>query len=162
MTRIELDPWEVAGSVIDPELPMLTLADLGVLRAVTVDDTGGVAVEIRPTWSGCPAMDVMKAELVRALTSAGWARVEVKVALTPPWSSDDISDEGRRKLLAAGVTVAERRRAPVHLSRREDVPACPNCGSPRTARTSGFGATACTSLHRCLDCREPFEHVKAI
>jgi ring-1,2-phenylacetyl-CoA epoxidase subunit PaaD len=155
----------VAGTVTDPELPMLTLADLGVLREVS-EDGGRVVVVITPTYSGCPAMEAMRADLVRALARAGYPDVEVRTALAPAWSSDWITEAGRRKLAEAGIAPPgpARRGGPVPLtleppSRR--VP-CPHCGSAETELVSEFGPAACRSLRRCRACREPFEHVKEI
>ena len=161
-----LDPRAVAETVTDPELPMLTLADLGVLRDVRVSgDT--VVVEITPTYSGCPAMGVMRADLVHALHAAGFGAVDVRTVLAPPWSTDWITAEGRRKLAEAGIAppgpAPARGPGPVPLElgagRRA---ACPLCGSADTEEISEFGSTACKALRRCRSCREPFEHVKEI
>jgi ring-1,2-phenylacetyl-CoA epoxidase subunit PaaD len=162
------EAWEVAARVTDPELPLVTLADLGVLRDVRVADDGTVVVEITPTYTGCPAMGVMRADLVHALHRAGFADVDVRTVLSPAWSTDWISDEGRRKLAAGGIappgTAPVRTAGPVPLSlgptRR--TAACPLCGSPDTEELSEFGATACKALRRCRSCREPFEHLKEI
>ena len=157
---------EVAGKVRDPELPMLTLHDLGVLRDVRLD-AGRVIVEITPTYSGCPAISEMRADLARALHSAGFADVDVRTVLSPPWSSDDITDRGRAVLADNGIAPpgpAPRRAPgpiPLTLGERTTV-ACPQCGSPDTERLSQFGSTACKALYRCLACAEPFEHLKAI
>ncbi len=157
----------VARTVTDPELPQLTLADLGVLREVSEED-GKVIVSITPTYIGCPAMDTMRDDLVHALQNAGYHEVEVRTVLQPPWSSDWISEEGKRKLAAAGIAPpgAATRRAPgpVPLTLAPPVRRvrCPHCGSGDTEEVSRFGATACKALHRCLACREPFEHVKEI
>jgi len=162
-----LDPRSVAATVTDPELPMLTLSDLGVLRDVRVEQ-GTVVVEITPTYTGCPAMGVMRADLVHALHRAGFADVDVRTVLAPPWSSDWITDDGRRKLAQAGIAppgpAPQRGPGPVPLSlgpspRTAD---CPLCGSADTEEVSEFGATACKALRRCRSCREPFEHVKEI
>jgi ring-1,2-phenylacetyl-CoA epoxidase subunit PaaD len=163
----ETNPRAVAETVTDPELPMLTLADLGVLRDVR-DEGGTVVVEITPTYSGCPAMGVMRADLVHALHRAGFADVDVRTVLSPAWSTDWISDEGRHKLAAGGIappgTAPVRPAGPVPLSlgptRR--TAACPVCGSLDTEELSEFSATACKALRRCRTCREPFEHVKEI
>ena len=161
-----LDPRSVAETVTDPELPMLTLADLGVLRDVRVED-GTVVVEITPTYSGCPAMGVMRADLVHALHRAGFGRVDVRTVLSPAWSTDWISDAGRRKLAEAGIAppgAAPRRSGPVPLTLTPPVKRveCPRCGSPDTRLLSEFGPTACKALRRCGACQETFEHVKEI
>lgn len=166
------DARAAAARVVDPEMPMLTLADLGVLRGVEVieDGTGSVVrVTLTPTYSGCPALDEMRTDLRRALREAGHPRVEVRTTFSPPWSTDWISDEGRRKLAEAGVAPPERigpRAAtgpvPLTLTPPSRAVACPRCGAPDTEETSRFGPTACTALRRCRSCAEPFEHVKEI
>ena len=156
----------VAATVTDPELPMLTLADLGVLRSVSEED-GRVVVAITPTYTGCPAMDTMRDDLEHALVSAGYPDVEIRTQLTPAWSSDWISSAGREKLAAAGIAppgAAPRRSGPIPLTLSAPVSrvSCPLCGSPDTEEQSRFGATACKALRRCRSCFEPFEHVKEI
>jgi len=157
----------VARTVTDPEMPMLTLEDLGVLRSVDVDDDGHVVVAITPTYTGCPAMAAMRDDLVRSLQAAGLPGATVRVSLTPAWSSDWISERGRQALRDHGLSAPGRvpaRSGPVALSlmptRREI--ACPRCGSAQTELTSEFGPTACKALYRCTSCLEPFEHVKEI
>jgi ring-1,2-phenylacetyl-CoA epoxidase subunit PaaD len=158
----------VAESIVDPELPVLTLADLGVLRDVRTERNGTVVVEITPTYSGCPAMGVMRADLVHALHRAGFPDVDVRTVLAPAWSTDWITPEGRRKLAEAGIAppgaAPVRPVGPVPLTLRPTRRAadCPLCGSADTEELSEFGATACTALRRCLVCGEPFEHVKEI
>ena len=156
---------EIAAAVPDPELPMVTVADLGILRDVAAED-GRLVVTITPTYSGCPALREIAHDLRRRLGQAGFAEVTVRTALAPAWSSDWITADGRRKLSAAGIApphAAPARSGPIPLTltRREPV-ACPRCGSADTTRTAAFGATACKALFRCESCREPFEHVKAI
>jgi ring-1,2-phenylacetyl-CoA epoxidase subunit PaaD len=164
---VTTDPRDVAETVTDPELPMLTLADLGVLRDVRVAD-GTVVVEITPTYSGCPAMGVMRADLLHALHRAGFPDVEVRTRLSPAWSTDWITEDGRRKLAAGGIAPPGRAPArtagpvPLQLGPTRRTATCPLCGSPDTEELSEFGATACKALRRCRDCREPFEHVKEI
>jgi ring-1,2-phenylacetyl-CoA epoxidase subunit PaaD len=157
---------QVAAATPDPELPMLTVADLGIMRDVTVS-AAGVTVTITPTYSGCPAMREISADISRRLERAGYPHVTVKTQLAPPWSSDWITAEGRRKLAEAGIappSPAPRHQGPVPLTLgpRPPAPACPRCRSPRTRRTAEFSATACKSLYRCEACDEPFEGVKAL
>ncbi|TMQ90861.1 phenylacetate-CoA oxygenase subunit PaaJ [Actinomadura soli] len=156
----------IAETVTDPELPMLTLAELGVLRDVS-EASGRVEVTITPTYTGCPALDAMRDDLRTRLTEAGYADVQVRTVLDPPWTTDWISEPGRRKLSAAGISppgsAPRRTSGPIPLTlgptRRID---CPRCGSSDTVELSRFGATACKSLRRCDACHEPFEHFKEI
>ncbi|MCR3746535.1 1,2-phenylacetyl-CoA epoxidase subunit PaaD [Lentzea californiensis] len=158
---------EVASAVRDPELPVLTLADLGVLRDVREED-GRVVVTITPTYSGCPAIDEMGADLRRSLVGAGYSDVEVRLSLSPAWTTDWISDEGRSKLAAAGIAPPSRigpavaGPVPLNLVPPSRQVACPQCGSLNTSEISRFGSTACKALRRCHACAEPFEHVKEI
>jgi ring-1,2-phenylacetyl-CoA epoxidase subunit PaaD len=157
--------YDVAAGTPDPELPMLTVADLGILRAVDVR-ADGVVVTITPTYSGCPAMREIRADITHRLTRAGCDRVTVKTQLAPPWSSDWITADGRRKLAEAGIAPpvpAPRRSGPVPLTlSRPALASCPRCGSSHTRRTADFSATACKSLYRCDECGEPFEAVKPL
>jgi ring-1,2-phenylacetyl-CoA epoxidase subunit PaaD len=158
--------YQAASGVTDPEMPMLTLEDLGVLREVTEED-GKVVVTITPTYSGCPAMATMRDDLVRRLQQHGFSDVEVRVSLSPAWSSDWITERGRQALRDHGVSppgAAPRSEGPVALdllpTRRTTT--CPRCGSGDVRLTSEFGATACKALYACRSCLEPFEHVKEI
>ncbi|MDD7934410.1 phenylacetate-CoA oxygenase subunit PaaJ [Actinomycetospora straminea] len=169
MTSALTDARTAAESVVDPEMPMLTLADLGVLRGVETGADGTVVVTLTPTYSGCPALDEMRHDLRCALTDAGYDKVDVRTTFSPPWSTDWISDDGRRKLAEAGVAPPDRlgpRPAsgpvPLTLHAPSRVVACPQCGAVDTEETSRFGPTACTALRRCRSCGEPFEHVKEI
>jgi ring-1,2-phenylacetyl-CoA epoxidase subunit PaaD len=156
-----------AEAVTDPELPVLTLADLGVLRDVQVDD-GTAVVSITPTYTGCPAMAEMRADLTAGLRGAGFERVEVRTVLAPAWTTDWITEDGRRKLAEYGIAppgpVRRRGSGPIPLTLTPYSPrvGCPRCGSADTERLSEFGATACKALCRCRACGEPFEHVKEI
>ena len=157
---------EIAASVVDPEMPMLTLEDLGVLRDVELDGDR-VVMTITPTYSGCPAMATMRDDLVHRLRDAGFADVEVRVSLHPAWSSDWITPRGREALAQHGLSapgLAPHREGPAMLSllpTRRTL-ACPRCGSSDVDLTSEFGPTACKALYRCASCLEPFEHVKEI
>ena len=143
---------------------MLTIDDLGVLRDVMVDAGGHVDVTITPTYSGCPAMDAIRGDVTTALAQQGFDDVEVRLVLSPAWTTDWMSQAGKQKLLDYGIAPPTRRdgasRAtgpvPLQLSVR-----CPQCGSPSTRELSRFGSTACKALWVCDDCREPFDHFKA-
>ncbi len=156
--------YRAAAGVTDPELRMVTIAELGILRDVTVDGDR-VVVTITPTYTGCPAMDVIATDIATALRDAGFASVEVVTRLHPAWSTDWISEEGRRKLADSGIAPPGPAR-PVALglpSRRPpESPACPRCGHADTVEISRFGSTPCKSLWRCTRCGDPFEHVKAL
>jgi len=162
---------DAAAAVVDPELRVITIDELGVLRGVTEDPgTGAVTVTITPTYSGCPAMDVIRADIRTALRRAGYDRVEVMTSYGPPWSTDWISESGRAKLAAAGIAPPARVAAPAvipvtALRRRltvADAPPCPRCGSAETEEIAHFGSTACKALRRCRSCAEPFDHVKPL
>jgi ring-1,2-phenylacetyl-CoA epoxidase subunit PaaD len=156
---------EIAASVPDPELPALTLADLGILREVRAEGDR-VIVSLTPTYSGCPALAEIRRDLSRRLAAAG-LDAEVRTVLSPAWSSDWITAAGRRKLAAAGIAPprpAPPRGGPVPLAltpARRDV-TCPRCGAPDAEQTAPFSATACRALYRCAACGEPFEYVKEI
>lgn len=158
----------IAAQVPDPELPMLTLADLGVLRGVEITADGTVCASLTPTYSGCPAIAEMRAGVAARLRGAGFERVEVRTVLDPPWTTDWITPEGRGKLREAGISppgpAVRRGGGPVPLvlgATRASV-RCPRCGARDTQETSRFSGTACKSLWRCGTCREPFEHVKEL
>jgi ring-1,2-phenylacetyl-CoA epoxidase subunit PaaD len=146
--------WKIAADLPDPELPVVTIADLGILRDVTEDDQGRVHVQITPTYSGCPAMETITTDLVDALTAAGYQHVDVEFVLAPAWTTDWMTDEAKDKLAAYGV--APPGAVALELSVR-----CPQCGSLDTRESSRFGSTACKSLWVCGSCREPFDHFKA-
>ncbi|MCB5907454.1 1,2-phenylacetyl-CoA epoxidase subunit PaaD [Streptomyces pinistramenti] len=158
----------LAEQVPDPELPMLTLADLGVLRDVEVAADGTVTASLTPTYSGCPAMAEMRADVASRLHAAGFAQVEIRTVLDPPWTSDWITPAGRRKLAEHGIAppgAAPRHTSgpvPLELSAVRHAVPCPRCGSSDTQETSRFAATSCKALWRCRSCLEPFEYVKEI
>jgi ring-1,2-phenylacetyl-CoA epoxidase subunit PaaD len=150
--------WDAAASVVDPEIPVLTIADLGVLRDVVLDDDH-VEVAITPTYSGCPAMNMIALEIEVALERAGFRHPKVRTVLSPAWTTEWMSDEGRRKLRAYGIAPplpSNSRRALFG----EQAVACPQCGSENTELLSEFGSTSCKALWRCKACREPFDYFK--
>jgi ring-1,2-phenylacetyl-CoA epoxidase subunit PaaD len=156
--------WEAAAAVLDPEVPVLTIADLGVLRDVSVDD-GVVTVTVTPTYSGCPAMEAIEHDVEAAVRAAGFDQVVVRRVLAPAWTTDWMTDDGRRKLEEYGVAPP----APSGPRSHDGGPVlvalsvrCPQCGSPDTSELSHFGSTACKSMWRCASCREPFDHFKAL
>ena len=143
-----------AAAVEDPELPALTIEDLGILRDVTLAG-GTIEVTITPSYTGCPAMAVIGWEIEAALDRAGLGPARVRTVLAPAWSSDALGPAARAKLAAAGIA------PPAPVGTASAPPACPRCGSGRTELISAFGATGCKALHRCLACREPFEAFKS-
>lgn len=159
---------QVAASVVDPELPVLTLADLGVLRGVEIVPDGRVIVAITPTYSGCPALDEMRVDLRNRLAEAGYDDVEIRTVLHPAWTTDMITPAGRRKLAEHGIAppnpVGSRPAGPIplQLSPPRHRVECPHCGSANTVELSRFSSTACKALRRCDDCLEPFEHMKEL
>jgi ring-1,2-phenylacetyl-CoA epoxidase subunit PaaD len=157
------EAWDAAAAVLDPEVPVLTIEDLGVLRDVSLDDDG-VTVTVTPTYSGCPALEAIEHDVESSVRAAGFDRVTVRRVLSPAWTTDWMTDAGRRKLEAYGIAPPSPRTSSgssgpvlVSLSVR-----CPQCGSADTREVSRFGSTACKSLWQCLACREPFDHFKAI
>jgi ring-1,2-phenylacetyl-CoA epoxidase subunit PaaD len=150
--------WKIAADLPDPELPVVTIADLGILRDVTEDDQGRVHVQITPTYSGCPAMETISADLVDALTTAGYQHVDVEFVLSPAWTTDWMTEEAKAKLASYGVAPPGPTAGPVALQLSVR---CPQCGSLDTRESSRFGSTACKSLWVCRSCREPFDHFKA-
>ncbi len=157
--------WAVLASVPDPEVPVISIRDLGIVRDVRLQGDA-VEVVLTPTYSGCPATEVIAQSVEQALLDAGLGPVRVTHQLAPAWTTDWISEAGREKLRAYGIAPPSGKAAvshalqPIRLLARQ-VP-CPRCGSARTERLSAFGSTACKAMHRCLACLEPFEHFKPI
>ena len=159
--------YDAAAGTPDPEIPTLTVEELGILRSVDCSPGRGVVVTITPTYSGCPARPEIAAGIRARLNRAGFERVTIATQLSPPWTTDWITAEGRRKLAAVGIappSAAPRRSGPIPLTLgdRPGPARCPRCGSADTRLTAQFSATACKSLHRCNACGEPFEAVKAL
>lgn len=156
--------WAVLDTVLDPEVPALSVCDLGLVRGVMeVGANAAVEIVLTPTYSGCPATEVIERAVVGAVEAAGLGPARVRMQRAPAWTSDWISERGRKRLHAYGIAppgpVAVPGEAPIRLVPRL---ACPRCGSKRTERLAAFGSTACKALHRCLACLEPFEHFKPI
>ncbi|MFD4786332.1 1,2-phenylacetyl-CoA epoxidase subunit PaaD [Streptomyces sp. NPDC058459] len=178
-TALESELLELAGSVPDPELPVLTLLELGVLRAVHLTGADSVEVDLTPTYTGCPAVETMSADIERVLRAHGMHEVTVRTVLAPAWSTDDITPDGRRKLQDSGIAPPRTRHpggpvpltlSPTRTGHDGEAPAgaaleavrCPHCDSTDTELLSRFSSTACKALRRCLTCREPFDHFKEL
>jgi ring-1,2-phenylacetyl-CoA epoxidase subunit PaaD len=160
---------DVCSAVFDPELPVMTIGDLGIVRDVTIDADGRVEVTLTPTYSGCPATEVIRGDVLAALSAAGFDEVRVRTVLAPAWTTDWITEAGRRKLADHGIVppspAPRSRRVDVALSlmprgRDDDEVRCPRCESADTALVSQFGATACQAMYRCRSCLEPFDRIK--
>jgi ring-1,2-phenylacetyl-CoA epoxidase subunit PaaD len=154
--------YAAAARTLDPEVPVLTIADLGILHRVEEAADGAIDVTILPTYSGCPAMGVISLGVETELAKDGFDRVRVKLSNTPAWSTDMMSEEAREKLRAYGISPPERNAGKRALFAPSEDVRCPRCGSDRTERVSEFGSTACKALWRCMACREPFDHFKCI
>jgi ring-1,2-phenylacetyl-CoA epoxidase subunit PaaD len=166
------DAYAAAAAVVDPEITVITIADLGVLREVAAGPDGSIIVTITPTYSGCPAMDVIRSEVAAAVRAAGYPDVLVRTVYRPAWSTDMITEAGREKLRLAGIAPpgpvsaavaapAGARHLPLLLDGHPAAPDCPRCGGGDVEEISRFGSTACKALWRCNRCSEPFEHIKA-
>ena len=160
--------WQVLDSVLDPEVPVVSVRDLGIVRDVREDEAGGITVVVTPTYSGCPATEAIEQSIVAALDAEGLGPVRVEMRRAPAWTTDWMSEAGRRKLHAYGISppgpVPAAATSPLRFVPRVRVAAlhCPRCDSANTERISAFGATACKALWRCKACGEPFEHFKPI
>ena len=156
--------WDLLDEVKDPEVPVLSVVELGIVREVRVAEQG-VTVVITPTYSGCPAMQVIEQDIIAALGAHGIAPVKLETVFSPAWTTDWMSDEAKAKLVAYGIASpgkAERDEGLVTLTRRAAPVKCPYCGSVKTTLKSQFGATACKSINYCESCHQPFEQFKAI
>jgi ring-1,2-phenylacetyl-CoA epoxidase subunit PaaD len=159
--------WSVLESVVDPEIPVLSIVDLGIVRSVTMEPLekgrSRVRVGITPTYSGCPATEVIRLSVRTALDQEGYNDAIIEEVLSPPWSSDWLTDAGRRKLESFGIAPpAKSVSNPRHLLRAAPVVACPRCGSHATERVSEFGSTPCKAHYRCTSCLEPFDYFKCL
>jgi len=158
----EAEVWRLLESVMDPEIPVLSVVDLGIVRHVRETGVSSVEVGVSPTYTGCPATAVIRADIERALRADGYQQVKVVDVLSPPWTSDWISERGRERLRRYGIAPPAQAVAnPRRLFARPPV-ACPRCGSQTTERISEFGSTPCKAHFRCSDCAEPFDYFKCI
>lgn len=153
--------WAALAGVSDPEIPVLSIVELGIVRDVRRTVDGHLAVTVTPTYSGCPATAVINLDIRRALDDAGFRDATIATAIAPPWTTDWISDSGRAKLLEIGIAPPPRAGKRALVAPDETV-ACPRCGSQNTQLISRFGSTACKALHRCRDCLEPFDSFKCL
>ena len=165
-TERALRAWHVLEGVLDPEVPVVSVVDLGIVREVSEREDGGLLVVLTPTYSGCPATEVIEQGVRSALAAAGFQDVEVRLQRAPAWTTDWISADGRRKLREYGIAppgpVAPEHGTPIRFLRKTPALPCPRCESGNTERLSAFGSTACKATYRCRACGEPFEHFKAI
>jgi len=157
------DLWNLLDAVNDPEVPALSLWDLGVLCDLHKDESGKITVWITPTYSGCPAIGTMQDDIEAELTNAGFSRFEVKTKLAPAWTTDWLSPDGRRKLHEYGIAPPKQSGCgnALELTPESGIE-CPHCGSVETNLLSEFGSTACKALFKCQDCHEPFDYFKQI
>jgi len=153
--------WQAAAAVLDPEVPAVTVADLGILREVTIDDQGRAVAKVTPTYSGCPAVLAIEMAIETALMSAGFDAIIERV-ISPAWTTDWITDEGREKLRAYGIAPPVKTASSPRALFGEVTVACPQCGSSHTHKISEFGSTACKAQYQCKDCAEPFDYFKCI
>jgi len=159
--------WDVLSTVLDPEVPAVSVRDLGIVRDV-IEHDDGLEIVLTPTYSGCPATEVIEADVLKAIAAAGLGAARVTLRRAPAWTTDWISAEGRAKMLAYGIAPPSPTRedgaVPIRFVGRPRLAAltCPRCGSKNTEQLAAFGSTACKATWRCLACLEPFEHFKPI
>ena len=153
--------WELIKEVPDPEIPVLTLTDLGIVRGISMSD-GEVEVTITPTYTGCPAMKVFEEDITSKLNENGYQRVSIKTILSPAWSTDWMSEEGKEKLMKYGISPPKGSADKSALTGEAKEVPCPQCKSIKTNLVSQFGSTPCKALYKCSDCKEPFDYFKCI
>jgi ring-1,2-phenylacetyl-CoA epoxidase subunit PaaD len=161
-TDIEQAVWRALGAVSDPEIPVLSIVDLGIVRRVTVRAGEPLRIALTPTYSGCPATEVIRAQVRATLAAHGFAAAVLEEELTPPWTSQWLSEAGRAKLAAYGIAPPEEAVTSLRDLRPRRAVACPRCGSLATACVSEFGSTPCKAHHRCTSCAEPFDYFKCL
>ncbi len=153
------DVYAILQTVPDPEVPVISVLELGIIRAVDVGPSNEFTVTVTPTYSGCPAIEAININIIAALQEAG-LKAKIKSTISPPWTTDDISAEGRAKLLAYGIAPPNGSASKASLTGNDKPRACPLCESTNTELLSQFGSTSCKALYRCIDCREPFDYFK--
>jgi ring-1,2-phenylacetyl-CoA epoxidase subunit PaaD len=146
--------WQLLCTVYDPEVPVLTITDLGIVREVLLND-GKITITITPTYTGCPAMDMIAANIRLAFAAKGIAQPELKTVLSPAWTTDWMTEEGKAKLTQYGIAPPNKK-----IAIPEDGVTCPCCGATDTKLLSAFGSTACKALYQCQQCKEPFDYFK--
>ncbi len=151
--------WEILSTVPDPEVPVLTILDLGIVRDVIINSTSGdwgIEIIITPTYTGCPAMDMISMNIRLVMAENGFKNVKITSILSPAWTTDWMSEEGKQKLKMYGIAPPKG----TAISIAEDGVECPQCSSTNTKLLSEFGSTACKALYQCQDCKEPFDYFK--
>lgn len=154
--------WKVAAAVPDPEIPVVTVEDLGILRSVDLAEDGAVVAKVTPTYSGCPATQLIQQMVLEALLKAGFENARVETVLSPAWTTDWISNAGKEKLREFGIAPPQKTSNSKRALFGETLVNCPHCGAGDTERVSEFGSTPCKALYRCNACREPFDYFKCL
>ncbi|MGH9406498.1 MAG: 1,2-phenylacetyl-CoA epoxidase subunit PaaD [Terriglobia bacterium] len=155
------DAWQVLATIEDPEIPALSILDLGIVRCVEMEG-GDLRVTLTPTYAACPALKVIESKAASALEERGFQRVRIEITLSAPWTPDDVTDAGRRKLEEAGIAPPPKRTGTGNVDSDKVAIRCPLCGSVRTSTRSEFGSTLCKSLRYCADCHQAFEYFKEL
>lgn len=167
-TSMKQKVWQILASVNDPEVPVLSVIDLGIIRDVFIENDGNdkkepqIVVTITPTYSGCPAMDVISMQIRFALLQNGFKNIQIKSVLSPAWTTEWMTEAGRNKLKAYGIAPPNPKQSVCSIQpfQAQEAIQCPRCNSYHTEMISQFGSTACKALYRCLDCKEPFDYFK--
>lgn len=161
--HLEQQIAEWLEEVTDPEIPVLTIMDMGVVRRIEVDEKNSVSIDLTPTYSGCPAMQTIEAEIIKCLNKHGISEISVQEVLHPAWTTDWLTEKGKQKLEEYGIAPPEEQSSDKSLLTGEPKQVkCPHCKSQNTEMISQFGSTACKALYRCKDCLEPFDYFKCI
>ena len=162
LTTKEKEIWKILDTVTDPEVPVLSIIDLGIVRNVEIEASNKIKITITPTYTGCPAMDVININIRLALIENGFTNVEIKTVLSPAWTTDWMSEAGKKKLKAYGIAPPNPKQivCTTDVFQEEEAVQCPHCNSYNTQLISRFGSTACKALYKCNDCHEPFDYFK--